>query len=211
MSDTSDKPTFQVTDYYELRALHTALWLARFAGHPVKPEVPGSPLLANVAKRIVEVLAEMEVARGKAKEARGWQIEIVPDGGLWDVIVENASTHPEIWKTWSWEKKREVAQIYLSPLVYTDEIRDEFVRQVDERCNDPTSEKGWPMQVVQDSLLWNALVQSASTHPEVWRTWSFQKKWTVAIPYLMPLIFESDVIDEFIRQVDERCLDTSNS
>jgi hypothetical protein len=131
MSASEEKVKLEVTDYYELRVLHSALWVVRFAENPVRPELPGSPLLANIANRIVEVGAKMEVERGHPERAEQWRIKIVPDSPLWQVIVKNANRNSAFWKSCSTDKKREIARTYLSPSIIDDALIEEFVRQVD--------------------------------------------------------------------------------
>jgi len=129
------KNMLQITEYYELVALHKALWSARFAREPLLEYLPGSPFLADIANRVVDVLAKMEIERGRPERANDWRMEVSTTGEIWQIMLRNASEHPDFWKKQSTEEKKKIARIYLSPFVITDEILDEFIRQVDEKCN----------------------------------------------------------------------------
>ncbi len=122
----------QITDYYELLALHSALMVARFSRNPIKPELPGSPYLADIANRIVQTLAEMEVERGHPERAERWYAKIDPTEELWQIAIRNASTKPDIWGKLSIKEKIERAKTFLSPFTITNNILDAFIAEVDE-------------------------------------------------------------------------------
>jgi hypothetical protein len=122
---------FEIIDYYELVALHKALHVARFAREQLVPALPGSPYLATIAKRVVETLAEMEIIRGKPERAKNWFVNIDPTGEVWQIAVRNAASEPEMWSRQTHAEKLSLAQIYLSPFIFTDEVLEMFVQQVD--------------------------------------------------------------------------------
>jgi hypothetical protein len=124
---------FEITEYYELVALHRALHVARFAREPLVPALPGSPFLAAIAKRVVETLAEMEIKRGKPERASDWQIKIDPSGEVWQIAVRNAALEPEFWNRCTNQEKTGLAHTFLSPFVVTDETVIKFIEQVDEQ------------------------------------------------------------------------------
>lgn len=51
---------FTISDEYELIALHRALFEAQFAVSPHDGDVPGSPLLASLANRVVDSLIQQD-------------------------------------------------------------------------------------------------------------------------------------------------------
>ena len=53
-----EEPLFTITDEYELLALHRSLFEAQFATDPHSRDVPGSPLLASLANRVVDTLTQ---------------------------------------------------------------------------------------------------------------------------------------------------------
>lgn len=125
------KISLEITEYYELVALHKALRVARFARNPMIPALSGSPYLADIARRVVDTLSAMEVERGRPDQRENWQIAIDPDGEIWQIAVRNAAEHPDFWREQTHEKKIEIARIYLSPFVLTDQLLENFVHQVD--------------------------------------------------------------------------------
>ncbi len=124
-----------ITGYPELLALHSALMVARFARNPIKPELSGSPYLADIANEVVRILAEIEVEQGHPDRASRWQAIIDPEEEMWQIAVRNASSNPEVWKKRSDEEKVERAKTFLSPFIVTNEIVDKFIQQVDERTS----------------------------------------------------------------------------
>lgn len=122
----------EITDYYELLVLQRALWVAKFARDPLAPELPGSPFLADVARRVVETLAQMEIERGYPEKADDWYVTIDPTGEVWQITVEYAARKPDIWRKWSYQEKVEYTKILLSPFTFTDEMVEDFIQQVDE-------------------------------------------------------------------------------
>jgi hypothetical protein len=121
----------EITEYYELVALHKALHVARFGREQLVPALPGSPYLADIAKRVVETLAEMEVMRGKPERANDWLVKIDQTGEIWQIAVRNAAVEPDLWNRRTHQEKLSLAQIYLSPFIYTAEMLEKFVQQVD--------------------------------------------------------------------------------
>jgi hypothetical protein len=121
----------EITDYYELVALHKALHVARFGRELLVPALPGSPYLADIAKRVVKTLAEMEFMRGKPERANDWLVKIDQTGEIWQIAVRNAAVEPDLWESLTHQEKLSLAQIYLSPFTYTPEMLEKFVQQVD--------------------------------------------------------------------------------
>jgi hypothetical protein len=124
--------SLEITEYYELVALYRALRVVKFAPQPIVPELTGSPYLADISRRIVDTLSKMEVERGKPERSSDWQIEIDPNGEIWQIAVRNAATTPDFWSKQTHEKKIELARIHLSPFALTDALLEDFVRQVNE-------------------------------------------------------------------------------
>lgn len=127
-----------ITEYYELVALHRALRATKFVREVPIPELPGSPFLADISRRVVETLAQMEVERGKPERAADWQIPIGEDSEVWRIAVRNAAIKPDSWNKQTHEEKVNRARIHLSPFVFTDEMVETFIRQVDEQANQTT-------------------------------------------------------------------------
>jgi hypothetical protein len=58
-----------VTDQHELIALHRALFEAQFAIEPHDRDVPGSPLLAIIANRVLDALTQVDPRWAEWREA----------------------------------------------------------------------------------------------------------------------------------------------
>jgi hypothetical protein len=126
---------FQITDYYQLIALHKALIHAKFARKPIDPIISGSPLIADIANQIIETLIQMEIERGNPKAAENWKIKIDPSGEMWQIALSRVSPDDKVWQKWTQEEKEYYARLLLSPFLFDDNLLLEFVRQVHERSN----------------------------------------------------------------------------
>lgn len=124
---------FQITDYYQLIALHKALIQAKFARDPIDPIISGSPLIAETANQIIATLIQMEIDRGNPKGAEIWKIKIDPSGEMWQIALSRISLYDRIWQKWTPEEKKYYARLLLSPFFFDDDLLEEFVRQADER------------------------------------------------------------------------------
>jgi hypothetical protein len=124
----------KINEYYELVALHRALHAARFAREPLLAELPGSPFLADISRRVVETLAQMEIERGQSSRAKNWHVPIVEHGEVWRIAVRNAATiPPHLWNNYTHEQKVKIGHIFLSPFVFTNEMVETFIHQVGEQ------------------------------------------------------------------------------
>ncbi|MBI1259272.1 MAG: hypothetical protein GC204_17540 [Chloroflexi bacterium] len=123
--------SLEISDYYELVALYRALRLFKFSRNPVDDRIVGSPFLANIANRTVEVLNEMEIERGRPERAN-WAEPIIPDSEVWQIAVRNAADSNEgYWRNFSPEQKREFAAVLLSPFSFTDDMLADFIADAD--------------------------------------------------------------------------------
>ena len=127
--------SLEIAEYYELVALHKALHVARFSRDPMIPWLSGSPYLADIANRIVNTLANMEVERGKPERAKNWQMRIDPNGEVWRIAVNNAAVDSDIWNSQTHQQKVDLARIFLSPFTFTDEMIELFIDQVNDQAN----------------------------------------------------------------------------
>lgn len=127
--------SLEITQYYELVALHKALHVARFSRDPMIPWLSGSPYLADIAKRIVNTLAIMEAERGKPERAKDWQMTIDPNGELWRIAINNAAADSDSWNSQTHQQKIDLARIFLSPFTFTDEMIELFIEQANGKAN----------------------------------------------------------------------------
>jgi hypothetical protein len=130
---------FEITSFVELLVVHKALHVARFTRDQLVPALPGSPYFADVARRVMETLGEMELERGNLDRAKEWdwkQWRVSLDSYLWQIVVSNAAHKGELWNRQTHEEKINAARVFLSPSSITDEEAESFVREVDERVQE---------------------------------------------------------------------------
>lgn len=126
---------FEVNDYGEMVALFRALMVAKFARDQIVPELPGSPFIASMFNRLAHALNKMEIERGKPERAN-WYMEIVPDSERWQIAVRDAAhVEKRIWDQFSSDERQTIAKTHLAPFLFTDEMINRFIAQVDERIN----------------------------------------------------------------------------
>lgn len=122
----------EITEYIELLGLHKALHIARFSINPLSNVLSGNPYLAELAKRTLDTLAQMEIERGKPERADAWQFKIDSESPVWQIAVQNAAAERRLWRPLSKEEKVRVAQITLTPYIFTDEMIELFIQHVDD-------------------------------------------------------------------------------
>ena len=114
------------TSYYELLALHRALMEAKFHDTPNDPAVAGSPFVADVANRIVEILANWKQSdRPAGHDWPSWR-HVGPGHREWAVAIDRAREATN-WITWNEDERRQFAKILLSPFVATSEVLEQFI------------------------------------------------------------------------------------
>src|SRR5512133_3700048 len=108
---------FEVSEYYELLALHRAIMEAKFHPDPQNLDVPASPLLAAVCNRLLDSLVAAEQERGRPEKGEEWQRwRTRPrQGRFWQVAVQHASAVRD-WSRWSSDEKRKFTADALAPL-----------------------------------------------------------------------------------------------
>ena len=111
---------FEVSDPDELRALHRALFSAKFTAGPLDELMPGSSILARMAERVAEAMGQIEgedrwVEWRRAERHR----DRIP------VVVGHAARVSK-WDEWSEDQRRDYVRILLSPLVGDMSLIDEI-------------------------------------------------------------------------------------
>ena len=123
---------FQVTDYYELLALHRALMEAKFAEDPNDQDIQGSPLIANLANRVVETLIEVEKRRGMSQTDERWMNwRIATKNRREWRVTEEYIRRTSAWQRWTEKEKRTYVKDILSPLIIKDELLSELLEMGD--------------------------------------------------------------------------------
>ena len=135
MPEEPKKAVFQVDDYFELLALNKALRLLKFSYPSLDDSLPGSPLMAAMANRVVDTLVAIEIERGRLDLGVEWKGKIVPSSHIWNNLLAHAQESSK-WLQWSLEQKQEFAQILISPLEADEKIIAQFVYEVDALLKD---------------------------------------------------------------------------
>lgn len=115
-----------VDDYAELLALHKGLMEARFSDLPNNFYVSGSPLLADLHKRLVAILAARDVEAGHAPDRWDRWLVMVEGRREWALALNNVRNDS------SWAGLDEAERIsrtrdYLSPFVVSEETLGRFM------------------------------------------------------------------------------------
>lgn len=115
-----------VDDYAELLALHKGLMEARFSDLPNNFYVSGSPLLADLHKRLVAILAARDVEAGHAPDRWDRWLVMVEGRREWALALNNVRNDS------SWAGLDEAERIsrtrdYLSPFVVSEEALGRFM------------------------------------------------------------------------------------
>lgn len=125
---------FVIYDYNDLLNMHKALMEAKFHENPDNNCIAGSPIIARIMNQIVEILSENDPYNGSWEIWRNIKSHRTDECGgnsEWSKMIKSAARN-ENWSKYSYEKKLEVASIYLSPFTYDSQDLIDFVDNVDE-------------------------------------------------------------------------------
>jgi len=122
---------FNVSDYYELLALHRALLESQFCDEPNDMDVSASPLVAKLHKQLLETLVDVEVERNGVEAKIAWAewLEIDVERREWKVALKRAKGE-RLWAEWNYDAKRAYVYDLLSPFAVDDKLVGEFIKQV---------------------------------------------------------------------------------
>ena len=116
----------EIKDYYSLVSLHKSLLEAKFNLSPDNEDISGSPLVANLFNEVTSLLLKSE----KGAEWEKWlQLKNQPDYKKRAILRMKKYNR---WQNASVEKKREIAENYLSPFTFSDEELKEVIGEVDD-------------------------------------------------------------------------------
>ena len=115
----SDHHQIIVSDPHELIALHRALFEAQFSATPLDKDVPGSPLLASLANRVVEALSHQD------PRWLDWRVASMHPERV--RIVRERLPNDRRWKHMSLAEREEHVKIHLAPLIPDDDLLAELV------------------------------------------------------------------------------------
>ena len=103
---------FEIKNEKELVVLHRALFAAKFPGANQDPALIGSPVLANLANRVVQALSESQ----KQENWEEWR-QAEKHEHIIQFVKKQIGTVSSLWETWSEEEKESYISYLLSPLI----------------------------------------------------------------------------------------------
>lgn len=121
----------EISDQYELLALHRAIMEAKFHDDPDSVDVPGSPLLARVSEQVVGAPIESERAHGRKAEALRWERWRTEPrvGRFWGVAVSHG-VRDDRWASSSTTQRAAIARALLAPFRVDDSVIEQFIAEV---------------------------------------------------------------------------------
>ncbi|MGE7947564.1 hypothetical protein [Lysinibacillus sp. NPDC093688] len=118
----------EVEGYYEILNLHKALMEAKFHKDPDNFDVAGSPIIAKICNKIVDLLTEYEIEE-KGKDTWSEWRKIENHNFFKERAVEN--TQYVAWEKFSCEEKESFIRNMFSPFTFTEKDVIDFINTVD--------------------------------------------------------------------------------
>lgn len=112
----SKRPELHISGYASLNALRKALLAVKFQTVPSVPEIPASPLIADLLRQVCEACDRADVEEGRLTEGAvaDWRDISNHAGGNLE-IVKARLRECEGWHTWTYEQRLEFLHNVLSP------------------------------------------------------------------------------------------------
>lgn len=123
--------TFIINDYYELLALHRALLEAKFCDKPNDHDVSASPIVAELHKRLIRSLIDVEMDKKGESAKSEWNdwLKIDATRREWKVGLQRARSEL-LWEKWNAEEKKKYVYDLLSPFKLNEKLIESFIAQV---------------------------------------------------------------------------------
>lgn len=118
-----------ISDYYELLNLHKALLEAKFHDNPDNYYVAGSPYVARLSSKVIDLLAIIEIERKGTESWTDWRK--LSNQDHYKTRAVNAIIHRGVWEQLSDCEKRETVFNYISPFTCTDVEMASLIREID--------------------------------------------------------------------------------
>jgi hypothetical protein len=112
----------EITNYYQLLALHRTIVEAKFNKNIKDTDIYTSPIISELANKIIEQIIEYHQKSGEVFEANNWKNWRYIDSSRleWDVIVKRIA-EINIWNDISENEKLEFISILASPFLLNSE------------------------------------------------------------------------------------------
>lgn len=124
---------FIIDNYYELVALQRVFHEAKFCLVPNDEEISGSPIVANMFSKLMDILIAVDVDRAGEHMEQRWLdwLTINNSRDEWQAALVRAKKEAA-WAAWSHEEKSEYIRNLLSPFITSNEIIESFMDDVDQ-------------------------------------------------------------------------------
>jgi len=125
---------FEITDYYELLALHRALHEAKFCKESSDFDMKGSRFVADLSNRVADGLISYYSQNGNATEVErwaSWRRKTIRKGDWrWDIAMNDVVRDRELWQQMDENDKIEYTKILFSPYILTKDLIEEFMETI---------------------------------------------------------------------------------
>lgn len=123
---------FIVAEWRELLALQRVFREAKFCIEPDDVEISDSPLVADMFKRLMDVLISREHDTDTEDATSRWEewLKIDSSRDEWAAAIKRARSDSR-WLAFSQSERVAYVQLLLSPFQLSDTSVDEFIRAVD--------------------------------------------------------------------------------
>ncbi len=134
----SNNRGFIVDNLTELRALQRVFREAKFCTEPDDKDIAGSPIVAQLFERLMEVLIEQQVTREGDEARRRWNawLQIDDSRDEWFAAIRRAKADVR-WDRFTESERANYVKILLSPFVLSREMYEKFIVAVNEVPNQP--------------------------------------------------------------------------
>jgi hypothetical protein len=122
----------KIDSYPEAVALYRLLLSYKYAPNPMHSEIFGSPLIAQITKRLTETLNEMEKQQGR--ENSEWNMAIQVGSSVWELLITNTISTSRDWLRLDENIKLQMAEIALTPFTYEPNTIMLFIQLADEQA-----------------------------------------------------------------------------
>lgn len=112
----------EIADHFQLLALHRCLLEAKFSEDPNDKDIAGSPLVADLARRVVRKLEEHP-------EAGDWEswLRLDPSRREWKIALDTAVKDKAYWGDLGMTAREAYVEDLLAPFRLSSDSRDDFM------------------------------------------------------------------------------------
>lgn len=124
---------FILEDYYDMLNLHKALLEAKFHQNPDNLYVAGSPIVAKIHNKLLDVLQYCEKKKKGQENWSEWR-KIKNQKFYRDRAVRNLIKY-EDWRIVEDSEKKEIVYNYCSPFTLSEDDMQEILNEINELCD----------------------------------------------------------------------------